>query len=426
MATAPAAPASKRKLRTTLWVFSTYFIEGLPRTIVISIGTVFFTDLGVREALLGFINFFGIPWNLKFLWAPFLDIFSTKRSWMLRVQFILTILLFGIALLAGMHARAPSTSLLQAIAFLFVGFSFVAATNDIAIDAYYLEGLTHRDDQAAYSGLRVLAYRIAIIYARSVLLAIAGAANWFWGFSAGAATLFAFLLLHRFLLPRFEDERKRRRLTAHEVRSSLAESFLAYIRQKRFLLVICFLISYKLGDEFLFCMKTPFLMRELGCTKAQLSWLAGFVESFATIAGTLLGAWWIKRATLTKAIWPITLLMNVNIWAYVALAALRPQAATASGIWLIAAIHGYENIAAGLGTAALMIYLMRLCVPAYKAAHFAIGSAIMSLGATVFGGFGGIIVERIGYTNLFILAFFAALPAMALLPFVPMHESDPA
>ena len=414
----------KKPFLTTLWVSSTYFAEGLPYMVVRFMSSVFFTDMGVREALLGFVNFFGIPWNLKFLWAPLLDIFGTKRGWMLKVQLLITLLIFLIALLAGFNSSSGSPAVLQIIAFVFVGLAFISATNDIAIDAYYLEGLTTREDQAAYSGLRVMAYRIAVIYARSVLVAVAGFANWFWGFSAGAITMLVFLLLHKFLLPRFEAEREKKAMTFAEFRRSVADSFLSYMRQERFLVALLFIASYKLGDEILFSMNTPFLMRELGVTKPQLAWLAGFVGSVAAIAGAMIGAWWVKKVGLKRSIWPITILMNVNILAYVLLSELLPQASTLSGITLIAVIHGYENVAAGLGTAALMIYLMRLCSAQYKAAHFAIGTAIMSVGATFIGGFGGLIVEAVGYTWLFVIGFIAAIPSMVMLFFVPLHDGE--
>lgn len=415
-------PKATKTFKTAAWVSSTYFAEGLPYMIVRFMSSVFFTDIGVREALLGFVNFFGIPWNLKFLWAPFLDVFATKRGWMLKIQVLITILTMVIATLAGLYTHANSVSLLYLIAFLFIGLAFVSATNDIAIDAYYLEGLTDRTEQAAYSGLRVMAYRIAVIYARSVLIAIAGLANWFWGFSAGAATMLVLLLIHKFLLPRFEAERTGKRASLEQVKKNFSDAFLSYLKQEKALLVILFVATYKLGDEILFSMNTPFLMRELGVTKTQLAWLAGFVSSIAAIVGAMLGACWIKRQGFKKAIWPITIIMNVNILAYLVLSELHPSPSDLGGISLIAFVLGYENLVAGLGTTVLMVYLMRLCAPAHKAAHFAIGSAIMSIGSTFIGGFGGIIVENFGYSNLFILGFCAAIPSMIMLFWVPLHE----
>ena len=411
-----------KKPRPSLWVFSTYFTEGLPYMITRMLSSVFFTDMGVRESFLGFLNFLGIPWNLKFLWAPFLDIFSTKRTWLIRIQLSITIILFLISILAGWNTDT-SPHLLQMIAFLFVGMAFLAATNDVAIDAYYLEGLPDKAEQAAFSGLRTLAYRAAVIFARSVLVAIAGWANWRYGFMAGSLTMGLCFLGHKYFLPHFETHEKKSR-TIEEIKSDFSNSFKTYLAQPRIFLILAFIITYKLADEILFSMNTPFLMRELGVTKPQIAWLGGFVGAFSTIAGTLWGGKWIQKKGLHKAIWPITLFMNCNVWAYILLSIYKPDPNTSFGISMIALTHGYENIAAGLGSAALTVYLMRLCDVRYKAAHFAIGTAIMSLGSTVFGGFSGIIVEKIGYTNLFILSFIAGIPSMILLFWVPFKENS--
>lgn len=400
--------------RRFLWVSSTYFTEGLPYMVVRFLSSVFFTDIGVRETYLGFLNFLGIPWNLKFLWAPFLDLFGTKRGWMIRLQSSIAILVLVIAILAGWHQASGHSSTLALIAFLFVGLAFLAATNDVAIDAYYLEGLPDPKDQAAYSGLRVLAYRAAVIFARSILVAIAGFANWFYGFAAGAITLGLFAILHIFFLPHWKGSSPPHEEGASPLKGFL-DAFRSYLKRPQILAILFFITTYKLGDEILFSMNTPFLMRELGVTKPQIAWLAGIVGSLATICGSLLGAWWIKKVGLKQSIWPITLLMNVNILAYLILSEGRPSASTFGGLFLIAGVHAYENIAAGLGSAALTVYLMRLCDMRYKAAHFAIGTAIMSLGSTFIGGFGGVIVEKIGYSGLFLLGFVATIPSMLLL-----------
>lgn len=412
----------KKSLSTSLWVGSTYFMEGFPFILVRSISSVYFTDMGVREALLGFLNFLGIPWNLKFIWAPFLDIFSTKRAWMIKIQTAIMLILFAIAFMAGLYDQTASPSMLKAIAFMFVALAFVSATNDVAIDAYYLEGLTDKEDQAAYSGWRIMTYRLAVIFARSVLVAIAGLANWFYGFGIGAIVVLLFVVGHRLFLPRFEAERTGPKKAPSQILQEFKDSFSSYLGQKGIVLSLFFVIFYKLGDEILFSMNTPFLMRELGVTKIQLSWLAGIVGMVATIIGGLLGAYWVKRVGLKKAIWPITLIMNINIWAYVLLAYLKPSAADTNGMILIAIIHAYEYLAAGLGNIVLMIYLMRLCNPQFKAAHYAFGSAIISLGATFIGGFGGVIVEFMGYMNLFIMAFAAAVPSIIMLFWLPLHE----
>ncbi|MDO8461249.1 MAG: MFS transporter [Deltaproteobacteria bacterium] len=404
-----------QKKSPTFWIFSTYFAEGFPYMVTKVLSFVFFTDAGVREAWLGFLNFLGIPWNLKFLWAPFVDLVSTKRSWMLKVQFLLSIFMMVLAILAGFYHHHPSNSVLAAIAFVFCVLAFLGATNDVTIDGYYLEALTDRKEQAAYSGLRTLAYRVAVVYSRILLVGLAGLASWFWGFTVGALTMFAIFVFHRVFLPVVEVEKREKKV-------NFTEAFRSYFDQKKIILILCFVATYKLGDEILFAMNTPFLMRELLVSKTQLAWLSGAVGAASTVAGSLLAAWWVKKKTLKKAIWPLTLLMNINILAYVALAYFKPIATTTTGMTIIAAVHGYEQWAAGLGGTVLMIYLMRLCKTEFKAAHYAIGSAIISLGSTFIGGFGGFLVEAFGYTTLFTLGFLASIPSMLMLFWIPLHE----
>jgi PAT family beta-lactamase induction signal transducer AmpG len=142
----------KRSTSPRTWVFSTYFAEGLPYTLVLIISSVFFTDIGVKERFIGYLNLLGIPWNLKFLWAPCLDAWSTKRTWQIYLQLAICLGFALMALLCWFAAQqGAATYYLAAIALLFVVLGFISATNDIAIDAYYLAGLTDKKEQAAFT-----------------------------------------------------------------------------------------------------------------------------------------------------------------------------------------------------------------------------------------------------------------------------------
>jgi len=426
--------AKEAEKKPQLWCFSTYFIEGLPFAIIRMMSSVFFTDIGMKERYLGYLNFLGIPWNLKFLWAPFLDIIGKKRTWMLAFQGLITLLVAAVSCLCFIiPVQGSPEHYLAAVAILFVALAFLSASNDIAIDGYYMEGLTDPRDQALYTGYRVFAYRLAMILVRTGFIAIAayfaaklgGAdkyAPWGYAFGAAALTMFIFTVCHIWMLPHFEVTRAKTHLTATDILAQFGKAFLTYSQQKRFALVLLFIIFYKVGDEILFSMGTPFLMRELGVTKAQYAWLGGFVGAFGAIAGTSLGGIWIKRKGLKKAIWPLTILMNFNIWAYIWLAYSKPMAATAAGLTTIAFVNCYEQMAAGLGNAVLVVFILRTCKPEFKASHFAIGTAIMSLFSTFFGGFSGVMVEHIGYMHLFIIAFFATIPSMLLLLWVPVRD----
>lgn len=419
--------------RNIPWVLTTYFAEGLPFMIVRILSGVFFTQLGVKERYLGYLNYLGLPWNIKFLWAPLVDGWGTKRGWQIVLQGILAALTALVALLSHYAATAESGAYLELIAGVFVVMAFVSATNDIAIDGYYLEAIPKREDQALLSGYRVLAYRLAMVFARSGLVAFAawGISSatfgtpyhaWSLAFSVGAAVLASLSLAHFVYLPRVGASHGDVESQFARARRVFVQGFLTYLAQPKVGLVLCFIVLYKMGDELLFSMVTPFMLRELKITGEQYAWIGGIVGAVGTIIGAMWGGYLIKKMGLRRAMWPLTIAMNLNIWLYVWLSIAKPDPSTWSGVSLIATIHGIEQIAAGLGSAALLVFLLTTCSQEYKATHYAVGSAIMSIPGTLIGGQAGWIVETIGYTNLYILAFVAALPGMVIIPFVPMRE----
>jgi PAT family beta-lactamase induction signal transducer AmpG len=424
----PTEPVQK-STGTIAWVNTSYFAEGLPLMLVLRLSTVFFTDIGVSLKSIGYLNWLGTPWNVKFLWAPLLDIVSTKRKWLVAIQFVIGLLTLGMAVVIwSLPPNGDISVHLNLIVFTLIAMAFVSATNDVAVDAFYMEGITDRRQQAAYSGYRVMAYRAAMIYVSFGLVWLATLSAdkskaWAYAFGAGGVTMILLALFHAFRLPRPELKKARPKLA--EAMAAFGRAFYSYLQQERAWLMLIFIVLYKIGDEILFSMGTPFLMRYLGVSKAQLSWLAGFVGAACMVAGAMLGAWWIKKRGLKKAIWPLTILMNFNIWAYIWLAYAKPDPQTTAGIVTIAFVHGYEQIAANLGNAVLLVYLLGTCKPEFKAAHYAIGTAIMSIPSRVIGGFGGQIVESIGYLQFFILAFIVSLPSMLLLFWVPIKEEAP-
>lgn len=471
----------EKTLKPGVWCFTTYFTEGLPYSIVRMMSMVFFTDIGMKEKYIGYLNFLGIPWNLKFLWAPLVDIFGKKRNWLIIVQFLITLFtaaIAGICFYADhMTGTVFSTTFLI---FIFIILAFVSATNDVVIDGYYMEGLPDPKEQAAYTGYRVFAYRISmiavkfgIIYTVGVVAKTITGGNayhaWGYGFGVAALVMGLFSIFHLLALPGFEKA-KESVPTVKKVFSDFATSFATYLEISKnrtivaltsgiiaailifgVLLVfkidlmqalayaiilllavlvvqarpvvalsLIFIIFYKIGDEIIFSMGTPFLKRYLLVTNIQLAWMTGLVGLVGSIAGTTVGGLWIKKRGLKKSIWPLTLFMNVNILAYVWLAWHRPLATTTSGLIVIGAVYCYEQIAAGLGNASLIVYILQTCKKEFKAGHYAIGSAFMSIFSSVFGGFGGVIVEHMGYTKLFLIGLAATIPSMMLLFCVPI------
>jgi len=427
-----------KKLSPFIWVNTTYFAEGLPYMLVRIVSGIFFTDIGAKERYIGYLNFLGIPWNLKFLWAPLLDGFGSKRGWMGVLQILLGILSLVIA---AINFFIPSQELsgpyLIAIAIIFIVMGFLAATNDVAVDGYYMDGLKARSDQAAWSGHRVMAYRIAMVFARSGLVAIAGigAAEWYLGqkfmpwvpaFALGGITLLVLGVFHLIKLEKDAPSSELKTKSSKEAFKLFRTAFQSYLVQDRAVYILLFIVLYKIGDEILFSMVTPFLIRELEVTKIQYSWIGGIVGAVGSVIGAMVGGLYIKKVGLKKAVWPLTLFMNLNIWAYIALAYYKPSGTTPEGLFWIASVHGYEQFAAGIRSAVLLIFLLGTCNVSFKASHYAIGSAIMTIPSTFLGGFAGRLVENIGYLNLFLIAFAASLPGMLLINKVPLPDETPA
>ena len=433
-----APPSMKGGKRTIVWVNTTYFAEGLPFMIVRILSAVFLTQIGVKERYLGLLNLLGLPWNGKFLWAPLIDGVGTKKSWQVWIQASLGVMTCALGVLAYFAGASPDPfSYLSAIVLIFCVMAILAATNDIAIDGYYLDAIPTRDEQALLSGYRVLAYRLAMVFARSGLVGIvawfigSGVANntyeaWSYSFVVAGVVLLALSIVHSFILPDVSSEKSAIGTKRERASQAFREGVATYLLQPRVGLILAFIILYKIGDEILFSMVTPFLLREIAITTEQYAWIGGIVGAGGTIVGAMLGGVLIKRMGLRRALWPLTILMNANIWLYVWLSVAKPDPKTLSGITTIATIHGVEQIAAGLGSAALLVFLLTTCSHHYKATHYAIGSAIMSIPATAVGSVCGRLVEEFGYTNLYILAFFAAIPGMLLIPFVPIREETKA
>lgn len=394
---------------------------------------VYFTNIGVKEAYLGFLNFLALPWTFKFLWAPGVDLFGTKRGWLVKIELIITLATFAVAFLIAMGPSPLQKGVLlnlnhdhylavMGVLGIVVFLAFVSATHDISIDGYYMEAITDPTEQAKYTGVRVMTYRLAIIFAKSVLVAVASFFTWSHSFALAGICMGFFFLFHSKYLPVVEGKDLPIKHRFKDTLRKYVRAFFTYLDQPKVGIVLLFIITYKLGDEVLFSMHTPFLMRELRLTMEQLSWIAGIIGTIASILGSLISAHVIKSFGFKRAVWPLTLGMNLNIWAYVWLAWKAPDPSLTSGLVIITIVCAYEQFAAGLGNAVLVVYLMRTCKPEFKASHYAMATAIASIGGTIFGGFGGVIVEAFGYVNLFILAFFAAIPSMIALIFLPMHE----
>lgn len=216
--------------------------------------------------------------------------------------------------------------------------------------------------------------------------------------------------------------RLKRRLARSE--SFYAAAFVDFLAQPRVHRILAFVILFRTGESFLLKMRYPFL-RDIGMSMEEYGVASGTIGLIASFAGTLLGGWLISRDGLRRWIWPLVLAQNVPNLAFMGLSA-SATAAAPPGLPLLTSVIAIESFGSGLGTAALMVYLMRCCRPPFKAAHMAIVTALMSVSFTIAGVMSGVLAEALGFTHYFALSFVASLPGMLLLPFVPYVDGTTA
>lgn len=390
------------------WVATTYYGEGLPYSIVHQVSAELFTAFGASLQAIGYTSLYGLAWNFKFLWSPAVDFFGQKRAWVAATQIALAIAMFALAMPAQ-HGDLPT------VAWGLIAVSILAATQDIAVDGFYLEALPDKR-QAALTGLRVGAYRVAMLVGKGGLVVLAGlAGGWKAAFFAAGAMMLLLGIGHALLLPR---PAKIERTERHAFKAFWS-AFVSFLKQPKVGLVLAFTLTYRAGDALMFNMGTPFF-KDLGLSLTQRGIVNGTWGTLASVGGSMAGGIIVSRWGLERTLRPIALAQGFAILLYAWLAFARPGLSAIIGIVLV------EQIIAGIGTAGLMVFLMRRCHGAYKASHFAIASALMSVGTTVAGLVSGKLATRYGFPVFFLIAFAAAIPGMILAWFVPTNRADEA
>ncbi len=201
MPASPPEPAKRRSLKIGAWVSTTYFAEGFPYSLVNNLAEILFKELGASLQVIGLTSLFHLPWNLKFLWGPFVDGYESKRRWLLGCEVALVGLIALLAITTGLSTGATAALGLLAVGFLLLG--LVSATHDIAIDGYYLEALDGAD-QSRWVGFRAAAYRLAMLAVGGPLLWLCATIGWTWGLSVATLAMGLLLVYHALLLPDIE------------------------------------------------------------------------------------------------------------------------------------------------------------------------------------------------------------------------------
>lgn len=382
--------------KSSPWVLSSYFAEGLPFSIVHQMSSQLFTAMGASLEAIGLTALFGVPWNLKALWSPVVDGVGTTRRWMIAAE----VALAGAVLALAVSSESAGVSVLAAI---FLGVAVLAATHDMAVDGFYLRTLDKRS-QAGLSGLRIAAYRAALLVGNGALVWLAGHSSWGWSFAVAGALLLALALGHAAVLPAEE-----RPVEARRVR---LRAFTSFFTQPKIVLSLAFILTFRAGDAMMFAMSNP-LLKELGWSTRDRGVFYGLMGTGASIAGSILGGAIIARRGLARTLFPIALVQSLAILLYVWMAWARPSALAMSAVIVI------EQLVAGVGTAAFMIFIMRRCAGEYKVSHFAIASSLMGWAMTGAGSASGFLAAHLGFTTFFAIAFLASVPGVVLARFAP-------
>jgi PAT family beta-lactamase induction signal transducer AmpG len=407
----PSTGAARPGLRPGAWVATTYFAEGLPYSVVHQVATQLFTALNASLPAIGHTSLFGLAWNLKFLWSPLVDLVGTARRWLVALEVLLALAIAAVA----WTTRSGSIS---AVAALLAVVSVIAATHDIAIDGHYLRALDG-GQQARFAGLRVAVYRVALLVGNGVLVWIGGKVSWVASFALAAAMLGALAVFHQAALPRAQEARARG--SPGEVGAAARDTegdrgsratagfwraFATFFTQPGAAHAVAFIVLFRLGDAMLFSMSAP-LLRDLGLGTAARGIVSGLGGTAIGIAGSMIAAHVVAKRGLGRTLLPITIVQAAALPVYALLAWARPPTA------LVVAAVLVEHLAAGVGTAGFSVFLMRRCSGAYKATHFAIATALMSIPATA-SALSGHLAQAVGYPVFFCIASAGALPGLVL------------
>ncbi len=394
------------------WIPTLYFAQGVPYVVVMTLSTVLYKNLGLSNTDIAlYTSWLYLPWVIKPLWSPLVDLFRTKRFWIWSLQFVIGIAFALVAL------TLPAPKFFQLSLAVFWLMAFASATHDIAADGFYLLAIS-TGEQAAFVGVRSTFYRLAtlsaqggLVYLSGKLIASTGNVVTAWSLVFGLLAA-AFLVLgayHAFVLPRPAVDRATAQ-GANVTREFFAV-FVAFFRRPGIGLILFYLLVYRLAESQALKLLSPFLLDQreqggLGLTNEQLGIVYGTVGIIALTLGGLAGGWAISRLGLRRLLWPMIFSMHVPIAAFLLLAIYQP-----THLGLLSFAIAVEQFGYGFGFTAYMLYMIKVADGPHKTAHYAICTGFMALGMMVPGMFAGRIEDQVGYTNFFIWVLIATIPS---------------
>lgn len=411
------------------WIPTLYFAEGLPYFIVNVISVTMFKRMGMSNGDLAFYtSLLYLPWTIKPLWSPFVDIIRSKRWWIILMQVIMAASIFALALTLP-HPTAEqiatgniSISPFAVTLIIFYITAFASATHDIAADGYYMLELDkHR--QSLFVGVRNTFYRIGSVFGQGMVVVIAGLLEtrygdipkaWMMTLIISAVIFGAITIYHSFFLPRPAEDASRETRSASEIFSDFGKTFATFFKKKGVWLAIVFMLLYRLPEAFSVKMLTPFMLDApekggLGLTTAQSGLVYGTVGVIALLLGGILGGVFAARKGLKKSLWPMALSLALPCAVYLFMSAVQPE-----HIWVVYACVAFDQFGYGFGFTAYTLYMMYFADGEFKTAHYALCTAFMALSMMLPGMIAGLMQEAMGYTGFFIMVMVCCLATIGV------------
>ena len=416
----------EEKINPWRWIPTLYFGQGIPYVVVMTLSVVMYKNLGLANSDIAlYTSWLYLPWVIKPLWSPVIDMFKTKRLWIVSLQLVIG------ASLALVALTIPTAHFFQVTLAVFWLMAFSSATHDIAADGFYMLALPQHE-QAALVGVRSTFYRIAMIAGQGGLVFLAGtiseqtgnvALAWSIIFCILAGLFFALFIYHRLVLPVPAGDQPLRRDRSENVISGFISTFSAFFKRKDIYIILAFLLLFRFGEAQALKLVAPFLLDVgsvggLGLNTKQVGLVYGTIGVLALTLGGLLGGFAISRHGLKRWIWPMLLSVHLPNLAFVFLAYSLP-----SNIYVIAIAIAVEQFGYGFGFAAYLLFMIMVADGAHKTAHYAICTGFMALGMMLPGMASGWIQEQLGYQHFFVWVCIATFPSLLVTAFIKI---DPA
>ena len=404
-----------KKTSPWAWIPTLYFAEGLPNVVVTALSIVMYMQMGLTDAEVGlYTGWLALPWVVKPLWSPFIDLLKTKRWWVLTMQ-----LLMGSAL-AGIAFTLPTPMWFQGSMFFLFAMAFASATHDISADGFYMIELDEHN-QAKYVGMRNTFYRLAVIFVNGALVSLAGLLEhtfhmsvvytWTLIFYVLAALFIGIWLYHCRMMPRPKDDASSDKGFG-EVAAELKRMLITFFSKfgvKETIFVMLFLLLYRFPEALLNTMTKTFLMRPpseggLGLSPEEYGLAQGTVGLIGLLLGGIIGGILVSRDGMKKWLWPMVCAITLPDVVYIYLSYTLE-----SNLWIVSSCLFVEQFGYGLGFTVLTLYMLYYCNVKFQTSHYCICNCISYLGLMLPGMVAGYLKDYVGYQKFFIIVMVCCL-----------------